>query len=66
MGLRDGPEAAELGIGEAELDPLVARLVVVAPARHRACRGRLLIGLLDGPLSPGGGIQQCCGILRSI
>ena len=46
MGLRDGPEPPELGIGEVELDPLVARLVAAV------CR--LCLCLLDRPLSPAG------------
>ena len=49
MGLRDGPEPAELWIREVELDPLVARTLLAAVRRRR--RGRL--GLLDGSLSPG-------------
>ena len=50
MRLRDGPEAAELGVGKVELDPLVARPLLFAVRRRR--RGRL--GLLDCSLSPVG------------
>ena len=50
MRLRDGPETAELRVGEVELDPLVARTLLVAVRRRR--RGRL--GLLDRSLSPVG------------
>ena len=50
MRLRDGPETAELGVGEVELDPLVARPLLVAVRRRR--RGRLR--LLDCSLSPVG------------
>ena len=50
MRLRDGPEAAELGVGKVELDPLVARALLAAVRRRR--RGRLC--LLDCSLSPVG------------